>query len=185
METPFFYRIDAARFLREMLNFRSDKERGRFIKQFALDLVVSSSANEYTNSVIMEAIEYINKKKRAGKKGGEKKASNAKAPLGQCYDSASSKKLASTEAVQNNSNTEAEALKPKVKRFVPPSAEEVQEYMVKIGYNGDPQKWIDFYTGKGWMIGKNKMVDWRAAVRTWKGNDKNDDTRYEVHLEDL
>lgn len=94
MEIPTFYRIDAARFLREMLNFRSDKERGRFIKQFALDLVTSSSANEYTNEVIKEAIDYISKKKNAGSKGGKKKASNAKASLKQCYDSATSKTLA-------------------------------------------------------------------------------------------
>ena len=31
----------------------------------------------------------------------------------------------------------------------------------------DAQQFIDFYEAKGWMIGKNKMKDWRAAVRTW------------------
>jgi len=32
----------------------------------------------------------------------------------------------------------------------------------------DPQRFIDFYSAKGWMIGKNKMKDWKAAVRTWE-----------------
>ena len=32
---------------------------------------------------------------------------------------------------------------------------------------------VDFYTCKGWMIGKNKMVDWKAAVRTWERNRSN------------
>ena len=32
----------------------------------------------------------------------------------------------------------------------------------------DPEKFIDFYESKGWMVGKNKMKDWRAAVRTWE-----------------
>lgn len=63
--------------------------------------------------------------------------------------------------------------KVKVKRFVPPSIDEVREYMKKIEYTGDPQKWFDFYSSKGWMIGKNKMIDWRAAVRTWKNNSSN------------
>lgn len=31
---------------------------------------------------------------------------------------------------------------------------------------------VDFYTAKNWMIGKNKMIDWRAAVRTWEGKQK-------------
>ena len=32
----------------------------------------------------------------------------------------------------------------------------------------DASRFIDFYESKGWMIGKNKMKDWRAAVRTWE-----------------
>ena len=32
----------------------------------------------------------------------------------------------------------------------------------------DPQRFIDFYETKGWMVGKNKMKDWKAAVRTWE-----------------
>jgi len=27
---------------------------------------------------------------------------------------------------------------------------------------------MDHYTAKGWMIGSNKMKDWKAAVRTWE-----------------
>ena len=26
----------------------------------------------------------------------------------------------------------------------------------------------DFYQTRGWMVGKNKMKDWKAAVRTWE-----------------
>jgi hypothetical protein len=58
------------------------------------------------------------------------------------------------------------------KRFSPPTAEEVHSYMQEIKYNGDAQQWVDFYTAKGWMVGKNKMADWKAAVRTWRNKDK-------------
>ena len=30
------------------------------------------------------------------------------------------------------------------------------------------QQFFDFYESKGWMIGKNKMKDWKAAARRWK-----------------
>lgn len=58
--------------------------------------------------------------------------------------------------------------KAKSKRFIPPSLEEVISYCKERNNSVDPQKWYDFYSAKGWMIGKNKMKDWKAAVRTWE-----------------
>lgn len=55
-------------------------------------------------------------------------------------------------------------------RFTPPSLEEVKAYCNERNNSVDPQTFIDFYTAKDWMIGKNKMRDWRAAVRTWERN---------------
>ena len=57
-------------------------------------------------------------------------------------------------------------------RFTPPTLEEVEEYCLERCNNVDPQSFIDFYSSKGWMIGKNKMKDWKAAVRTWERNRK-------------
>ena len=54
--------------------------------------------------------------------------------------------------------------------FVPPTLSEVSEYVKSIGFNLDAQYFIDSYTAKGWMIGKNKMKDWKASVRTWWKN---------------
>ena len=54
------------------------------------------------------------------------------------------------------------------KRFTPPTADEVSAYSDEINAGVDGQQFVDFYESKGWMIGKNKMKDWRAAVRTWK-----------------
>lgn len=60
--------------------------------------------------------------------------------------------------------------KPKAKHFVPPTLEEVRLYCQDRKNGVNYQKWHNFYTGKGWMIGKNKMKDWQAAVRTWEEN---------------
>lgn len=59
----------------------------------------------------------------------------------------------------------------KPQRFTPPAAEEVAAYCRERNNNVDPQSFIDFYDSKGWMIGKNKMKDWKAAVRTWEKRD--------------
>lgn len=52
--------------------------------------------------------------------------------------------------------------------FAPPSFEEVKEYCEERRNGVDPERWHDFYAAKGWMVGKNKMKDWKAAVRTWE-----------------
>jgi hypothetical protein len=64
--------------------------------------------------------------------------------------------------------------KPKkpVKRFVPPTVEQVQEYCDHRCNNVDPQKFVDHYIGNGWVRGRTKIKDWKACVRTWEGNDK-------------
>lgn len=58
------------------------------------------------------------------------------------------------------------------KRFTPPSVEEVSEYIFAQGYMVDAEEFVDFYTSKDWMVGKNKMKDWQAAVRTWERSRK-------------
>ena len=59
-----------------------------------------------------------------------------------------------------------------VSRFVPPTLEEVSAYCLERNNGVDPQRFIDFYSSKGWMIGSNKMKDWKAAVRTWEQNNR-------------
>lgn len=60
-------------------------------------------------------------------------------------------------------------------RFFPPTVGEVQDYLDEKGYKDiDAQRFVDFYESKGWMVGKNPMKDWRAAVRTWR---RRSDTR--------
>lgn len=54
------------------------------------------------------------------------------------------------------------------KRFVPPTVDDVRDYCFDRGNNVDPQRFVDYYTSNGWMVGKNKMKDWKAAVRTWE-----------------
>ena len=54
------------------------------------------------------------------------------------------------------------------KRFTPPSVDEVRAYCQDRQNGVDPQRFVDYYTSNGWMVGKNKMKDWKASVRTWE-----------------
>ena len=56
----------------------------------------------------------------------------------------------------------------KRKRFSPPTLEEVKAYCLERKNRVDAERFIDYYTSNGWQVGKNKMRDWKAAVRTWE-----------------
>lgn len=53
---------------------------------------------------------------------------------------------------------------------IPPAFELVADYCRERNRGVDPQKFMDHYTSNGWMVGRNRMKDWRAAVRTWERN---------------
>lgn len=61
-----------------------------------------------------------------------------------------------------------------LKRFIPPTVEQIKAYCDERGvYLIDPEQFIDYYEARGWMLAKNrKMVDWKAAVRTWEKNER-------------
>ena len=54
------------------------------------------------------------------------------------------------------------------KRFTIPTPEEVQAYCDERKNDISGQQFCDFYSSKGWKIGKEPMKDWKAAVRTWE-----------------
>jgi len=75
---------------------------------------------------------------------------------------------------QNNPNQEPlttnhkpDNTRAKAKRFTPPLLNEVSDYFIERGGINEAQQFIDFYSSKGWMVGKNKMKDWKAATRNW------------------
>ena len=67
--------------------------------------------------------------------------------------------------------------KPKRKRFTPPTLEEVKAYCLERGNKVNAERFIDYYTSNGWQVGRNKMKDWKAAVRTWEKNEYSTPTK--------
>lgn len=61
-----------------------------------------------------------------------------------------------------------ESIKKRNTRFSPPTIDEVKAYCQERNKGVDPERWYNHYTANGWMVGKNKMKDWKAAVRTWE-----------------
>ncbi len=56
--------------------------------------------------------------------------------------------------------------------FAPPTNDELKTYCTENNLSIQTQRFLDFYSSKGWMVGKNKMKDWKAAVRNWASRDE-------------
>ena len=63
-------------------------------------------------------------------------------------------------------------LSKKKESFCIPTLEEVKQYCEERNNKVDAESFVDFYESKGWVVGKTKMKDWKAAIRTWERNDK-------------
>jgi len=100
--------------------------------------------------------DFIKERVKAGKKAGKKKF-NASTWLDDVLDHLRAK-----------GSPEKSKPKNKVTKFKSPAVEEVFNYCNERCNNVNAQKFVDFYDSKNWMVGKNKMKDWKASVRTWE-----------------
>ena len=83
-----------------------------------------------------------------------------------------------TKEIPNIRNTKEKKSIEK-KRFQIPTVEEVRAYCEERNNSVDPETFVDFYTSKGWKVGKDPMKDWKAAVRTWEKRRKSEPKKSE------
>jgi hypothetical protein len=88
--------------------------------------------------------------------------------------------LSYVEHMENENENEDLIEKKKVARFQKPTIEQLKEYMSEQGMNDIAENWLNHYEANGWMVGKVKMKDWKASVRTWKTNQKNNSATPQV-----
>lgn len=174
-------RLLARRFLRG-IEPKTDNER---IEDFLASAIPKLEADEAT---------YI-AKVEAGRKGGlgsgvTKSEANAKSASSKTE--ANGKQNASTtqaEPKQNASTVQAERKQKATEQgtrnleqeqgtrnigsgaFRPPTLEQVKAYCEERGNRISAERFINHYTSNGWMVGRTRMKDWKAAVRNWERNE--------------
>lgn len=90
--------------------------------------------------------------------------------LATCKQSA----MLETEA-ETETKTETESNKGR-KNFKKPTVEEIRNYCRERNNDINPENFYDHYESNGWLVGKNKMKDWKASVRTWERRNNNKGT---------
>ena len=73
-------------------------------------------------------------------------------------------------SINNTSINKKENIKRK--KFIKPTIEEIQEYCKERNNGINAEAFYNFYESKDWYVGKNKMKNWKACIRTWEQRTK-------------
>ena len=86
--------------------------------------------------------------------------------LQDCYDSVT--KNNESKNIDIEIDKDIKDCEKKSHRFIKPTIEEIKIYCDERNNNVNAEQFYDFYESKNWYVGKNKMKDWKACVRTWE-----------------
>ena len=123
--------------------------------------------------------------------GGSKRASKRASKTTSNGESDDASKRASEEEEEEEVGRGIkEEERGKKARFRAPSPAEVDEYARSYAASKeldldstdfDPERFVDFYAQKGWMVGRTRMKDWRASVRNWVRTSRPKEGKREVN----
>tara|TARA_R110002020_G_scaffold2243_1_gene10481 strand:- start:777 stop:1412 length:636 start_codon:yes stop_codon:yes gene_type:complete len=67
--------------------------------------------------------------------------------------------------------------------FKKPNVLEIKDYCLERNNNIDAESFFDFYESKNWFVGKNKMKDWKASIRTWERRNKDQSNKSKINTQ--
>ena len=140
------------------------------IGRYAMDGVLPDPEKSNSYGLFLSVRPLIDtsvKKTEAGRHGGEANRKQTGSKLEANQKQTGSKPEAKIKEERRNIKETLSKESAKKSGFKPPTPQEVADYVKEKGYQIDAEKFCDFYESKGWYVGKNKMKDWKAAVRTW------------------
>jgi hypothetical protein len=147
--------------------------------RYALDgeIVTDNGIVKAMLTLMIPQIDANNRRYENGKKGGRNKNQSETKPEPNPNQTRTKMEPKETKPEPNvnvnvNDNVNDNDIKDKRKRFTPPTLEEVKSYCQERKNSVDPERFINFYESKGWVVGKSPMKDWKAAVRNWEKDSK-------------
>lgn len=174
---------------REVITPLVDAEKGRLFEAMLIYAETGEEPSEFKGNerflwpVAKQDIDRMAQKcekmQANGAKGGAAKSKNNQSEANVSKDNQTVADYSEQEQTEANATYKDNIKKDKekinkdnnnevVRRFTPPTLEEVRAYCHERGNRVSPERFVDFYTSKGWMVGSNKMKDWKSAVRNWE-----------------
>lgn len=74
-------------------------------------------------------------------------------------------------SINTSTNSHREGGKKTQAKFIPPTLEEIIAHCAENGYSLNAEKFFNHYTTVGWMVGRNKMKNWKTALAKWENSE--------------
>lgn len=162
----------------EALTLLSDKERSEFLlAMYEYDLTGELPALSKRVRAVIKTLKYDIDKTRdvweRNNRNGRANKPKDDVPTENLSDKEENAEPRERSEVSANAEKEPPN-KAKSGGFCPPTAVEAAEYARANGLSVNARDFVDYYESNGWMVGKNKMSNWRAALSRWARNEKSD-----------
>lgn len=144
------------------------------------DLLKISNWEKYQNVEGMEKIREQNRIRKQNQRLREKEAKQIECHV-TCHDEVTQSHATDIDIEKDIKNKNIDIRDKsiekdstnKAKRFIKPTIEEVQNYILENNLNVNSTYWYDYYESNGWKVGRNPMKDWKACVRRWNKTEMN------------
>ena len=166
---------------REVMEPLSDAEKGRLFVMMLLYAESFTEPEDFAGNerfVWPAAKQLIDltysenlKQRENGKKGGRPKTNENPDKPTETQNNPEKPNESLKEKKSNIKKSNVKKNNTDIRRFTPPTLQEVTDYCLERGNSVDPSRFIDFYASKGWKVGNQPMKDWKACVRTWEQRD--------------
>ena len=164
---------------REVIEPLNDAEKGRLFDAMLLyadheEEPVSFEGNERfvwpaaKQSLDLMFAENLRLKENGRKGGRPKSKENQTEPTKTNENQTKPNETQKEKKRKEKETNEKESPSEIIRRFTPPTLQEVADYCRERKNKVDPERFVDFYASKGWKVGNQPMKDWKAAVRTWE-----------------
>jgi len=142
--------------------------------EIELSPIIKIAFSPFRNQFIRDSKKYsqtVEKRREAGRLGGYQKQQNL-ANASKCKQTIANLPDNVNVNVNGNDNVTGND-KEKRRRFTPPLLKELKTYISEKQLSINSDDFINFYESKNWMVGKNKMKDWKASARGWHSRNNN------------
>ena len=154
------------------LDIDETEENVKITIQYLLSVGLLESSEDGTEYVLPYTQKLIGSETSSTQRSRKCRLKQKEQKALQCNDNATDVQQKRNGEIDIDKEIDIDIDKEKVKResrnFVPPTLSEVKAYCQERNNGINPEQFIDFYESKGWFVGKNKMKDWKAAVRNWE-----------------
>ena len=141
-----------------------------------------SDAAAIAVSLIMPTLASSRRKAQSGKAGGKAKQTASKT---EANDKQTAREYKGENKKENECSPPISPSRGKREKFIPPTVDEVRVYCQERKNGIDPEAFVAFYASKGWMVGKNRMADWKQAVITWEAKRKQERGKSDDYWDEL